>query len=445
MERYRGGRRPRSWLRVLLTILGALVGVYLLLFAVNWGFSLALRGYIRSFEPVAYDAQLVPVYDESLGHYAIQTDRELKIMMLSDLHIGGGCWSFKKDKKTVYEVISMLQQERPDLVILGGDNTFAVPGPLYNGGGTLDNAMAARDVLAIFEHEGVYFTTVFGNHDTEAFGYVGRVKLGDIYASEKYPHCVFRSEFSDREASRPSVTNQVLAVKNADGKLTKLILLMDTNDYIDGSISATINWRYDTIHPVQVDWARQEVLALSKAAGLPDGEALKTLCFFHIPIGEYEAAYRELASADFRASGESEYIDGVWDEKIDDDMGGRIWYGGCHRTDESPESIDGFFEAMGPDGIDALEACFCGHDHVNNAVVRYRGVLLGYNYSIDNLAYTDICLYGAQRGCTVFTLKNGGEWSYEHKNAYRDYGVDPNRFFAVNCDTPMYPGWTPQD
>lgn len=444
MERYRGGRRPGMWPRVLIAILGALVAVYLLLFAVNWGFSLALRSYIRSFEPVAYDSQLVPAYDEALGHYAIQSDRELKIMMLSDLHIGGGCWSFKKDKKTVYEVISMLQQERPDLVVLGGDNTFAVPGPVYNGGGTLDNAMAARDVLTLFEHEGVYFTTVFGNHDTEAFGYVGRVKLGRLYENEKYPHCIFRSEFSDGEASRPSVSNQILTVKDADGSLAKLILLMDTNDYIDGSISATINWRYDTIHPVQVDWAKEEVLALSKAAGLPEGETLKTLCFFHIPIGEYETAYRELAANSFAPAGVSEYVSGVWDEKIDEDMGGRIWYGGCHRTSEAPESVDGFFEAMGPDGIDTLEVCFCGHDHVNNGVVRYRGVVLGYNYSIDNLAYTDICLYGAQRGCTVFTLK-GGEWSYEHKNAYLDYGVDPSRFYAVRYDAPMYPDWAPQN
>ncbi|MBE7007936.1 MAG: hypothetical protein E7422_02115 [Ruminococcaceae bacterium] len=84
------------------------MGVYLLIFAVNWGCSLALRGYIRSFEPVAYDTQLVPVYDEALGHYTIRSDRELKIMMLSDL------------------------------VVLGGDNTFAVPGPVYRGGGTLD-------------------------------------------------------------------------------------------------------------------------------------------------------------------------------------------------------------------------------------------------------------------------------------------------------------------
>jgi hypothetical protein len=115
---------------------------------------------------------------------------------------------------------------------------------------------------------------------------------------------------------------------------------------------------------------------------------------------------------------------------------------GSHKS-EAPESVDGFFEALGPEGVGALEACFSGHDHVNNGIVRYDGVLLGYNYSIDNLAYSNICRYGAQRGCTVFTLRQDGDWSYVRKNAYRDYDIDPDRFYDVAYDTPMYPDWAP--
>lgn len=436
-------KKKTGWPRTLLYVVGALLGSYLILYAVNYGCSLALRAYIRSFAPVAYDeTRAEPVYDEALGHYAVTAgDGELKIMMLSDIHIGGGCWSLQKDKKTVYEVITMLQAEKPDLVILGGDNTFAVPGLVYNGGGTLDNAMAARDVLAIFEQTGVYFTTVFGNHDTEAFGYVDRTALGKLYESEKYPHCIFKSEFSDPESNRPSVSNQILVVKNTDGSIGKLLLLVDTNDYVDGSLAATINWRYDVIHPAQIEWARSEVLRLSAVNG---GGTLKTLCFYHIPPGEYETAYRELAANGFAAAGDSEYVEGVWDEEINETMGGRIWYGGCYRTDEDPNMLDGFFEAMGPEGIDALEACFCGHDHVNNVAVRYRGVLLAYNESVDNNAYKDIARYGYQRGCTVFTLSDGGEWSYERKNVYRDCGADAQLFMDVQYDAPMYPDWVPE-
>lgn len=439
-------KKKNKWLRVLLGVVGVLLGAYLVLYAVNFGCSLALRAYIRSFEPVAYDeTRVVPVYDEALGHYALRSDHGAKVMMLSDVHIGGGCWSLRKDKKTVYELITILQSEKPDLVVLGGDNTFAVPGPVYNGGGTLDNAMAARDVLAVFEHEDVYFSTVFGNHDTEAFGYTGRAALGRLYESEKYPHCIFKSEFSDPESKRPSVTNQFLLVESAAGTPEKLILLMDTNDYIDGSIASSVHWRYDTIHPAQTEWAKNETLRLSEAAGLSDGAVLGTVCFFHIPTGEYETAYRDLAANGFADTADTEYIEGIWDEKLDERINGRVWFGGCHRTGEDHNGLDGFFEAMGPDGVDTLEACFCGHDHVNNAGVRYRGVILGYNYSLDNNAYTDIAGAGYQRGCTVFSFLPGGTWTYEQKNVYRDCGADADKFVPVRYDTPFYPDWAPED
>ena len=61
----------------------------------------------------------------------------------------------------------------------------------------------------------------------------------------------------------------------------------------------------------------------------------------------------------------------------------------------------------------------------------------------DILAYDSICEYGLQRGCTLFTLKDGGEWSYEHKNAYLDYGVETDRFYEVNLETQLYPDWVP--
>ena len=438
-------KKKGSFIKVLLIIIGILVGLYLILLLTNWGFSLALRHYVRSFDPVQYDEtdRILPEYDDGLGHYTFRTERDLKVMMLTDLHIGGGCWSFKKDKKSVFEVISMLQQEKPDLVILCGDNTFAVPGPLFNGGGTLNNNMAAKDVIEIFEHEGVYFTTVFGNHDTEAFGYTDRTHLGKTYQNAKLKYSLFRSEFSDQEAAQPSVSNQIIVVKNADGSIGKLILLIDTNDYIDDSFSSTLNWRYDTIHESQIAWAKKEILALSEKAGLKNGEVLKTLCFFHIPIGEFETAYRDLSANGFENTDNTSYVEGVWDELVDDGMGGRIWFGGCHRTEEEPADIDAFFEELGPDGIDTLEACFCGHDHVNSGVVLHKGVILGYGLSIDNNAYDDICYHGLQRGCTVFTLKDGGSWSYEHKNAYLDYNIPTDAFYPVQLDKQLYPDAVP--
>ena len=402
---------------------------------VNYGVSLHLRHYISSFEPVDYSGvdRVVPEKDPQTGYYTFTTDRDLKIMMLTDIHLGGGFWSREKDRKTVYEIITMLQKEKPDLVILDGDNTFAVPGPVYNGGGTLNNYMAAKDVITIFNHEGVYFSTVFGNHDTEVFDYTGRQKLGQLYMNDRFEYCIFDQNFTDG-GDLPSVSNQIIQVKNTKGELTKALLLIDSNAYVDNSIKAVLDWNYDIIRDSTVDWAAESITAL----GSPE-----TVAFFHIPVSEYRIAYEELDENDWKDTKDTKYISGVWDELIDDSTDSRIWHGGI--TKEGPlEDIDKFFETLGPDGLDVLEACYCGHDHVNNAMVNYRGVDLCYGYSIDNLAYKDINYSGAQRGATVITIGADGKRTTKYKNAYRDYGVPTDEFVDVYTDKLYFEGGMPE-
>jgi hypothetical protein len=106
--------------------------------------------------------------------------------------------------------------------------------------------------------------------------------------------------------------------------------------------------------------------------------------------------------------------------------------------------IDKFFETMGPDGLDVLEACYCGHDHVNNAHVKYKGVDLCYGYSIDNLAYTDIDKSGLQRGATIITIKADGKRRTVYKNAYLDYEVPHDVFADVYTDKLLYEDGAPE-
>ena len=403
--------------------------------AVNYGVSLHLRHYINSFEPVDYSdtERILPEIDKETGYYTFTTDKDLRIMMLTDIHLGGGIWSREKDRKTVYEIITMLQKEKPDLVILDGDNTFAVPGPVYNGGGTLNNYMAARDVISIFEHEGVYFTTVFGNHDTEVFSYTGRQKLGELYMKDRFEYCIFDQDYTD-DAELPTVSNQIILVKDTKGKVKKALLLIDSNAYVDDSIQAVLDWNYDIIRDDTVDWAANAI----KAVGSPD-----TVAFFHIPTSEFRIAYEELEKNRFKDTKNTKYISGVWDELIDDTTNSRIWHGGI--TKEGPlADIDKFFETLGPDGLKVLEACYCGHDHVNNAWVNYKGVDLIYGYSIDNLAYTDISYSGLQRGATIITIAADGTRKTEFKNAYTDYGVPTDKFVEVYTDHLYFEGEKPE-
>lgn len=423
------------WWKIPVGVVVTLAAVFVILCAVNYGVSLHLRHYINGFDPVEYDEadRIVPEIDEETGYYTLTADRDLRIMMLTDIHLGGGFWSYKKDLKTVKEVITMLRKEKPDLVILDGDNTFAVPGPVYNGGGTLNNYMAARDVIQIFEHEGVYFSTVFGNHDTEVFGYTGRKKLGELYMDDRFEYCIFDQNFTDG-GDLPSVTNQLIQVRNTNGELTKALLLIDSNAYVDNSIKAVLDWNYDIIRDSTVDWAADALTELGKP---------ETVAFFHIPVSEFRIAYEDLEANGFKDTEDTKYIAGVWDELVDETTGSRIWHGGITR--EGPlADIDRFFETLGPDGMNVLEACYCGHDHVNNVLVNYKGVDLCYGYSIDNLAYDDINYSGLQRGATIITIAPDGKRTTEYKNAYKDYGVSTDEFVEVYTDRLYYEGEKPE-
>ena len=70
--------------------------------------------------------------------------------------------------------------------------------------------------------------------------------------------------------------------------------------------------------------------------------------------------------------------------------------------------------------LGSTKGIFCGHDHVNNAVLEYKGILLTYGMSIDYLAYTNLNSEGAQRGCTVINLTQDGELSVSLENYYQD-------------------------
>ena len=442
-ERRRRKRRQRGekirglWYLIPIWTIIVLMGLFLLTNAVNYGVSLKLRHYIRSFDPVDYSGteRIGPEKDPGLGYYTFTADRDFRIMVLTDIHIGAGIMSMKADRKAIREIAAMLQQEKPDLVVLDGDNTFAVPGPVYNGGGTLNNRMAARDVIELFEHMGVYYTTVFGNHDTEVFGYTNRTRLGELYKDEKFRYCIFEPDYTDEE-KLPSVSNQIILLRNTKGEISKCLLMIDSNAYVDDSVRAVINWEYDVIRDGETEWAAGSISKL----GDP-----KTVAFFHIPTSEYRIAYEELEANGFKDTENTKYISGVWDELVDEDTHSRIWHGGIANTDVPLADLDSFFERLGPDGLNVLEACYCGHDHVNNAVVNYRGVDLCYCYSIDNLAYEGIAESGLQRGATIVTISPDGSRTTEYKNAYRDYGLPANLGdFKVYTDRLYYKGEAPK-
>ena len=70
--------------------------------------------------------------------------------------------------------------------------------------------------------------------------------------------------------------------------------------------------------------------------------------------------------------------------------------------------------------LGSTKAMFYGHDHLNNIVFEYKGIILSYGYSIDYLAYSDIDLVGSQRGCSIIMCHDDTSFEITHENYYQD-------------------------
>ena len=75
-------------LKVLGFIVGSIVAIYLVLAMLNVISSLTLKNYIRSFNKVEYNNQLLTTLSEDV-HYTFTTYCDFKIIQLNELHIGG--------------------------------------------------------------------------------------------------------------------------------------------------------------------------------------------------------------------------------------------------------------------------------------------------------------------------------------------------------------------
>ena len=80
---------------------------------------------ISQFSAVETEKQLVPEKDEN-GYWTFTTDEDFKVMQLTDIHIGGGWMSLKKDAMALNAVAAMVAAEKPDLIIVTGDAAYPV-------------------------------------------------------------------------------------------------------------------------------------------------------------------------------------------------------------------------------------------------------------------------------------------------------------------------------
>lgn len=397
----------KKFLKILLIVIGVLLAICLVCTVLNKINASRIEGYINSIEPVNFEGQLTPELDE-YGSYYFTTDGDFKVMHLTDLHFCGGFISAKNDKKAIGAVAAMVTTEKPDLVIVTGDISFAVP--WY---GTLNNKYAHGYAKQLFEKLGVYWTVSFGNHDSESYNFYSRADVADMYSDKELKYCLFDAGPEDVFGE----CNHVINVKNSRGLITESFVVIDTNAYTEDDVLG-IGWSYDRIRDDQIEWYSEMIERYTEYNqsiyySLPEAERLdsdkellhlNSMMFMHIPIKEVRDAYWEYVNNNRQNTEDVTYIEGH------DGESDTVVY--CSEEDE--EMFETILE------LGSTKALFYGHDHLNNFVLEYKGVTLSYGYSVDYSAYAGIAKRGYQRGCSLITCKDDGSFTILHENYYQD-------------------------
>ena len=110
----------------------------------------------------------------------------LKILQLTDIHIGGSFSTRKKDKLALQAVEKIVNASDADFVIVTGDMVYPIPWLLQ---GSFNNLKSSKKFAACMEKLGKPWTVVFGNHDSEVWATASKKKIGDFYSSCK--NCYF--------------------------------------------------------------------------------------------------------------------------------------------------------------------------------------------------------------------------------------------------------------
>ncbi len=398
--------KKSSWKKVLPRVLISIVAVFLVFVITTSivtavGFNSNLKK-IKNFEKA--DCEVLSLENYADGCWNIYTDKELKVMQLTDVHLGGGWMSISKDLKALNAVAAMIKAENPDFVIVSGDLAY----PIYMQAGTTNNKSGSVLFAELMEQLGVYWTMTFGNHDVEKNSRYSKDDLIEIYS--EYPHCLLQRGPEDIDGRG----NQVINIVNSDKIITRSLILIDSNAYKEDHI-AVLRASYDNIHENQIEWYKETVRELNEkneqtmstlnaaiatkyANEMPE---VKTSLFFHIPLTEYADAWQEYADNDFKNTENVKY-----------------YYGSLEETVCCASAEDNMFETVLEAG--STDSMFCGHDHVNTFSVDYKGVRLTYGMSIDYLAYIGISKEGSQRGCTIITYNPDGTFSCKAENYYQE-------------------------
>ncbi len=320
--------------------------------------------YINSYEYSYSSNPNIEVSKYPEQNYAVinnKTGRNLKIMQLTDIHLGCGFLSIELDQKVVNNIFKAVSVVNPDIIVVTGDALSAI----YTTTGTRNSYLQLDALISLLEKLGRPYTFCFGNHD-------GAGTASKAYIAQKLENAK-NSFFLRGEENVKGEGNYYVKILT-NGVLTQSLILMDSG-------ARASDGKYEGISKNQVDWYEKTINSL-KSEKLD----IKNIMFIHIPIPEYNTFY------DLYKSG---------DENYSLVLGGKF-----ERI--CPGKQNGLYDKMKE--LNSTKWVYCGHDHTNNFSIleRQTGIMLSYGMTMDYSTYPFIKFQSKSRGARLIEIESDG-------------------------------------
>ncbi|WP_040160530.1 metallophosphoesterase family protein [Nigerium massiliense] len=308
------------------------------------------------------------------------------------------------DKRTLELITKAVRTERPDLVILVGDNINGTPAT------ALEHKQAMNNVAATVEATGTPWLATFGNHDEDSTPKSGIDEAAMLAFYRQYRHNVN----VDGARGITGTGNMYLPILAPRGRRSAYgIWLLDSGRYAPEKIAGQDFEGYpdwDWLRMDQVDWYYR----LSQELEQDNRRVVPSSMFFHIALWEHRFMW--FSSVDDRSAAAHQRAvakHGITGERNEDECPGPF--------------NSGMFNALLKRG--ETRSVSVGHDHINTYWGNYYGIQLGYGPGSGFGAYG---LGGAQnhrlRGGRVFKLQMGSNGLAELDRTYpvyaKDLGID---------------------
>lgn len=310
-----------------------------------------------------------------------KSGKDFKILNITDPQLSNEEWADTHKNRAIltHTITELVKSAEPDLITVTGDLAWAGHDDAYD---------ALADFLDSF---GIPWAPIWGNHDNQ-----GGAKAVDAVATRylSRPLCVY-------EKGDPSLGNgnYVIAVEE-NGKVIEGIIMMDSHDktpYTSPDGAESNEWA--KLLPEQLLWYREQIKMLEDL-GCND-----TTLMLHIPIYAYREAWNTAVNPEIDPScvkPENSTDIANWSSGYTDSFGVKYEEISSYPQDE------GMFDLI--TALGSTKHILCGHDHVNNYVITYKGVKFIYGLKTGAGCYWNPILNGG----TVLRIGENGVCDVKH-------------------------------